>query len=504
MAKKRKPLTEKSEWTYELIDSYYKEVEKIGVDEMEFDVYPNQIEIISSEQMLDAYASIGLPVHYNHWSFGKQFIQQHNAYKKGHMGLAYELVINSDPCISYLMEENTMMMQILVMAHACIGHNYVFKNNYLFKQWTNANVIVDYLLFAKKFISDCEEKYGILAVENILDSCHALMEYGVDKYKRPPSLSINEEKLRQQEREAYLQSQVNDLWKTIPKTDKVYEDKVKKFPEEPEENILYFIEKNAPMLDSWKREIIRIVRNLSQYFYPQRLTKTLNEGAATFIHYQIMHKLREKNLINDGFMLEFFKYHTGVVRQPEFDSRSFNGLNPYAVGFAIFQDIKRVCENPTPEDKRWFPAFAGDPNWLEQVKFAIKNFKDESFIQQYLSPKVIRDFRLFSFQSDENDPMYEITNIHNDDGYMDLREILSREYCSHSFFPDIQVFSVDLRGDRSLVLHHYMDETQRPLYDEDNNVNEMLKHVKNLWEFDVHLESYNDNKRNKLNKSWNV
>ena len=162
-------------------------------------------------------------------------------------------------------------MQILVIAHACYGHNSFFKGNYLFKTWTDADSIIDYLLFAKNYINKCEEKYGFAQVEEILDSCHALMNYGVDRYKRPYPISAAEERERQKQREDYLQQQVNELWRTIPdehdKNDKV---EIPNFPSEPQENILYFLEKNSPLLEPWQREIIRIVRKIAQYFYPQK------------------------------------------------------------------------------------------------------------------------------------------------------------------------------------------------------------------------------------------
>ena len=107
---------------------------------------PNQIEIITSEQMLDAYASNGLPVGYPHWSYGKEFIRNEQAYKRGMQGLAYEIVINSDPCIAYLMEENTITTQALVIAHASYGHNSFFKGNHLFRQWTVADGIIESLM----------------------------------------------------------------------------------------------------------------------------------------------------------------------------------------------------------------------------------------------------------------------------------------------------------------------------------------------------------------------
>ena len=359
-----KILSDSSEWTFDLIQRYDREIARVAAN-YGLDTYPNQIEVISSEQMMDAYSSVGMPVGYHHWSFGKQFLSVEQSYRRGQMGLAYEIVINSNPCIAYLMEENTMMMQALVIAHAAYGHNSFFKNNYLFQTWTNADAIIDYLLFAKNYVAKCEQRYGEGAVELLLDSCHALMNYGVDRYKRPDMLSPQKERDRQQEREAYLQSLVNDLWRTLPTRETEQPTKKEaRFPAEPQENLLYFIEKNAPLLEPWEREIVRIVRKIAQYFYPQRQTQVMNEGWATFWHYTIMNTLYDEGLVNDGFMIEFLQSHTNVVAQPAYNSPYYGGINPYALGFAMMSDIRRICEHPTEEDRRWFPEISGS-DWLK-------------------------------------------------------------------------------------------------------------------------------------------
>ena len=266
-----------SEWTFELIERYEREIARVAAD-FRLDTYPNQLEVISSEQMMDAYASVGMPVGYHHWSFGKQFIATEQRYRHGMMGLAYEIVINSNPCIAYLMEENTLPMQALVIAHASFGHNSFFKGNYLFRTWTNADAIIDYLVFARDYIAECERRHGEVEVERVLDSCHALMDYGVDSCKRPAPLTAESERMKQHEREEYMQSRVNELWRTVPgaeREERRHGERV--FPEEPQENLLYFIEKNAPFLEPWKREVVRIVRKLAQYFFPQRQTQVMNE-----------------------------------------------------------------------------------------------------------------------------------------------------------------------------------------------------------------------------------
>jgi len=430
-----------------------------------------------------------MPVGYHYWSYGKQFIAVEQNYKRGHMGLAYEIVINSNPCIAYLMEENTMMMQALVMAHASYGHNSFFKNNYLFRTWTNADSIIDYMLFAKNYIAKCEERYGEEQVELLLDSCHALMNYGVDRYKRPSRLSAQQEQQRQKARAEYMQSLVNELWRTVPvKQAAEAAQQEESFPAEPQENLLYFIEKHAPLLEPWQREIVRIVRKTAQYFFPQRQTQVMNEGWATFWHYTIINKMYDEGLFNDGFMIEFMQSHTNVVFQPSFDDPRYSGINPYALGFAMMRDIRRICEQPTEEDRRWFPELA-DSDWLATLDFAMRNFKDESFIAQYLSPKLIRDLKLFSVLDDDTNEHIKISAIHDEDGYRYVRRALADQYNLGNREPNIQVHRVDRRGDRSLTMRH----TQYNRRELDDSTDEVLRHLARLWGFDVRLETVLEN-----------
>ncbi|MBE1286933.1 MAG: SpoVR family protein [Alteromonadaceae bacterium] len=479
-------LSDGPDWSFELLADYEKEIDRVAKI-YKLDTYPNQIEIITAEQMMDAYASIGMPLNYSHWSFGKKFISTEQGYRRGQMGLAYEIVINSDPCISYLMEENTITMQALVMAHACYGHNSFFKGNYLFQTWTDASSIIDYLVFAKNYVAQCEQKHGVSAVEDILDSCHALMNYGVDRYKRPAKISIADEIARQNERAEYLQSQVNDLWRTLPKSKKAEKVDEVRFPPEPQENLLYFIEKKAPLLESWQRELVRIVRKVSQYFYPQKQTQVMNEGWACFWHYHILNHLYDEGKVSDSFIMEFLHSHTSVVAQPNYNSPYYSGINPYALGFAMFMDIKRMCTDPTPEDYEFLPDIAGK-DWLETVHFAMHNFKDESFISQFLSPKVMRDFKFFAINDDVKNDYVEVSAIHNESGYRKIREKLSAQYNLSNLEPNIQVYNVDVRGDRSLTLR-YVPHNSIPLA---KSRHEVLRHLHRLWGFDVKLEQLND------------
>ena len=403
-----RPLFEGADWEFSTVQRVHDAIEKIAVEELGLDVYPNQIEVIGTEQMLDAYSSIGMPLFYKHWSFGKHFARNEAMYRAGMQGLAYEIVINSNPCISYIMEENTATMQTLVIAHAAFGHNHFFKNNYLFKQWTDANGILDYLEFARGYIAHCEERYGEAQVERLLDAAHALMSHGVHRYPRPRAADLRSEELRERERREHDERVFNDLWRTVPgketeKADPTGEERRRALLQLPQENLLYFLEKTAPRLLPWQREVLRIVRMIAQYFYPQSQTKVMNEGCATYVHYQIMQRLHAKGLLTDGNMVEFLRSHTNVVFQPDFDDPRYSGINPYALGFAMMRDIERICTEPTAEDEQWFPAIAGKGDPMAVLRDVWANYRDESFILQFLSPRLIREFGLFHVLDDANE-----------------------------------------------------------------------------------------------------
>ncbi len=478
-----------ADWDFTKVQRVHDAIQRIAVDEMGLDTYPNQIEVITAEQMLDAYSSIGLPLMYKHWSFGKRFAHDESMYRKGMRGLAYEIVINSNPGISYIMEENSMSMQALVIAHAAFGHNHFFKNNALFRQWTDADGILDYMEFAKDYIAHAEERHGHHLVERVLDAAHALMDHGVHRYPRKRGLDLRQEQARERERRDYFEKNYNDLWRTVPRSSHPRAEADSSAARRqalhlPEENILYFLEKNAPKLLPWQREILRIVRNVSQYFYPQRQTKVMNEGCATMVHYHILTRMHERGQISDGAYMEILHSHTNVVFQPGFDDPRYSGLNPYALGFGMMQDIKRICETPSDEDREWFPYMAGNGDPWGTLRDAWANYRDESFIQQFLSPTLIRKMRLFAIHDDDQEANMRVSHIHDERGYRGVRQALARSYdISHTDL-DIQITDVDLSGDRRLVLHHRVRDGIR--LDEDQAVL-VLRHVANLWGYDVRM-----------------
>ena len=488
------------EWSYDTIQRIHDAVAEVAIGELGLDIYPNQIEIITAEQMLDAYASTGMPIFYQHWSFGKHFSHHETLYRKGAMGLAYEIVINSNPCISYVMEGNSATMQTLVIAHAAFGHNHFFKNNQAFKDFTDPAGILDYLKFAKSFISDCEERYGEAAVERLLDAAHALQPNGVHRSGRRRPLDLRAEESRQRDRRAYEAEIHNELWTTIP-AGKPRQADIDDFAKRrlglPEDNVLFFLERHAPRLAPWQREVIRIVRLVGHYLFPQRLTKVMNEGCATYTHYRVMERLHETGRIGDGAYFEFLASHTNVVAQPGYDHPGYSGINPYALGFAMMRDIERIAVKPTQEDRLWAPDIAGRGEPMEVLKEIWANYRDDSFIAQYLSPRLMREFKFFSLDDNPNERELVIDAIHDERGYRKLRRELARRYDPSETDPLMHVASVDLLGDRRLVLEHRVIEGRALAA---SPARRTLQYVADLWGYDVELNEVDSATGNQLAK----
>jgi spore cortex formation protein SpoVR/YcgB (stage V sporulation) len=399
-------------------------------------------------------------------------------------------VINSSPCISYLMEENTATMQTLVIAHAAFGHNHFFKNNYLFKAWTDAEGILDYLNFAKSYVAQCEERHGLAVVGRTLDAAHALMSHGVHRYPSQKKTDLRQEEKRERERRLHEERVFNDLWRTVPSgpgktVSELSLERRRTLLGLPQENILYFLEKSAPRLQPWQRELLRIVRHIAQYFYPQRQTKVMNEGVATYVHYRVMTRLHEQGRISDGHFLEFLQSHTNVVLQPAYDDPRFSGFNPYALGFAMMQDLERIVADPDDEDRAWFPDIAGTKDVMTVLREIWANYRDESFISQFLSPRLIRQMRMFHLHDDPAETKgIKVDAIHDERGYRRIRRELSRQHDIGWMDPNIEVVDVDLAGDRRLLLHH---TALNGSLLEEADARRVLQHLANLWSYDVLL-----------------
>ncbi|TJX13943.1 SpoVR family protein [Tissierella creatinini] len=433
-------------YTIKQLEKWNDKIELLA-DKNGLDCYPQEFELCSYEDMLCYEAYVGMPSHYPHWSFGKSYEKYKNLYKYNITGLPYELVINSNPCIAYLMRDNTLLLQILTMAHV-FGHNDFFKNNRLFAMGTNARATIEmfknHANRIRKYIQD--PTIGYTRVERVLDAAHAL-RFQTSRIMGEKTVSIEEKKKRIIEK-YYAEiktSSVLDKKKDIPFPD------LNIIPLEPEEDILSFISQYA-QLDEWERDILSIVGEETKYFIPQMETKIMNEGWASYWHYRILNELD----LPQDLHLEFLNRHNQVIRP-------FLGeINPYFLGFKIFEDI----------EKRWGKDKIFEVRLLE---------RDESFIRRYLTEDLCKDLNLFEYRN--SDSKYVITEVADKEGWKSIRDSIA-SIIGINAIPCIKVVEVSSK-DHSLILEHEYDDRELNL----TYAYETLKHLSELWKNKVYLKT---------------
>ena len=415
------------------------------VKEYGLECYQQEFEIIGFNEMIGYEAYVGMPSRYPHWSFGKSYEKTKTLYSLNLTGLPYEMVINSDPCLAYLMKDNTLLLQILTMAHV-YGHNDFFKNNRLFKEGTNAKYTLEMFNLDSKIIRDYidDPSIGYSKVERILDAAHAL-RYHVGRSVGVKELSdneirknlLNEYESKRQNR-GILDSNVEI---EFPDIDKI--------PLEPVDDVLGFIIEYGN-LSEWEKTILKIVKREAQYFIPQIETKIMNEGWASYTHYNI---LKEMDLPQD-LHLEFLKRHNDVI------APAIGGLNPYYIGFKIFEDL--------------------DKKYGKEKIFEVREIdRDSSFLRRYLTKDLCEELNLFQYNHRTFDTIIE--EIADEDGWKIIRDTLS--YTSGmGGIPYVRVIDLN-KKDHTLTLENIFDG--RPL--ELSYAKETLKYIQELWGYDVKL-----------------
>ena len=447
--------------------------------------YPQEFEVCDHNEMLGYMAYTGMPSHYAHWSYGKSFEKQKTLYDYGVSGLPYEMVINTNPCLGYLMRDNTLLLQILTIAHV-YGHNDFFANNFTFTSGTDAkHALETFKNHANRVNSYIEDpSIGLEAVEQVLDDAHAL------SFQTRRNLAIR--KMSQDEirmnRWEQSQDKSDPNWEIHPKQEYTVPD-LDKVPLEPDEDLLEFIASHNPYLPEWKRDLLRIVDSEAKYFIPQMETKIMNEGWASYWHFKIMNSLQ----LDQGLHLEFLVRHNQVLRPTP------GGLNPYHLGFVIWHDIERrwnagetgreytqdspaldlatMDENDTPGRKKIFAVRESD--------------RDSSFLRRFLTVDIMRDLELFQHEKRGKERI--VTKVSDDEHWHEVKESLIKNVGTGSI-PTIKVEDADYGKNRTLHLKHYHDGRDLLL----EYAERTLKHVKNLWGREVVLETIVNGKESML------
>ncbi len=430
------------EFTIAELEKWNEQIEK-AVKEFGLNCYGQEFEICTYEEMLGYEAYIGMPCHYPHWSYGKAFERLNTFYRLKLSGLPYEMVINSNPCLAYLMRDNSLLLQILTIAHV-YGHNDFFKNNRLFGT-TRAELTIENFKNhgdrIREYLQD--PSIGYLKVERILDAAHAL-RFQINRVLGRRRLTVEEQKKRLSSE--YQQKTQRDAFGLTPE---ITPPNLNKIPLEPEEDLLWFIAEYGRM-EEWERDILRIVHNESEYFLPQIETKIMNEGWASFWHFRILQSL---NLPPD-LHLEFLKRHHQVIRPHE------HGLNPYHLGFTIFKDLER----------RYSSAKIFEAREIEN---------DRSFIRRYLTRELCEELHLFEYYASEDKVI--VTEVADKNGWEHIRDTLCANVGTGSI-PVIKVKELNFK-DRTLILEHEYDDRDLEL----TYAGETLKHLVELWSNPIEL-----------------
>jgi len=420
------------------------------IEEMVLDaglnIYPQEFEICSYEDMLGYEAYAGMPVRYPHWSFGKAYERKKTYYRYNLTGLPYEMVINANPCLAYLMKDNTLLLQILTMAHV-YGHNDFFKNNRLFKTGTRAEYTMEMFKSHARRISEYiqDPSIGYARVERVLNAAHALR---FQIYRIVGEKHLTPEEVKQKIIDDYaisIGSQHPLLQEKVEKS----EPNLNRIPLKPEEDLLLFLMGYAN-LNEWEKDILNIVRRESLYFLPHVETKIMNEGWASYWHYRILNNMD----LPQELHLEFLKRHNQVVSP--FEGR----LNPYHLGFKIFAKLEQEGQN---------------------IFTVREQERDSSFLRRYLDEELCQELNLFSFKKKGRD--YYIKEIADYEGWKEIRNALAFNVGIQSI-PVIKVVEVGANNSL-LMLEHEWDGRELQL----EYAHQTLKHLAQLWGGKVRLRT---------------
>lgn len=488
-----------SEWNKQDIHNIWEKVADVAANKYNLTWFEPQFEIVNSEGMMHAYTTNALPNLYDHWSFGKHYESYKKDYDK-HPNLANEVIINSDPAICYLWENNTLMQMVTVLAHAAVGHSSFFKNNYMYKEWTDPSSILPFCNYAKRYIKSCELTHGYKEVELFIDALHSLKTVSFDKTALPPDKSEATRKsiiLSKIEDDRLSANSLFDSLESLllDKTNQVPEDTTEKY-----DNILRVFLKHGD-LPVWKRNIIIIFMYINQYIYPHHYEKMMNEGYATFWHNILVKDLHEEDFISNGMFLEHLHFNGHVCYQSKFSSTHsgirhvnsrYSNINPYFFGSSIFNEIKRVCIEQDEESLRYCPLLKGK-NWVDAVQYAMENFRDDSFIHQFLTPRLARELKLSVVTCDRQ--LYgnyylelEIAAANAIEDFQHIKKSFSEAYSFTGHLPNIE-FMISCDADKTSAR---VIPTLYVIYHRTNGVDlkedyrkMTLKYIKNIWRSDV-------------------
>ena len=412
------------------------------------DCFPQEFEVCDHEQMLGYMAYHGMPAHYPHWSYGKAYEKLKTMYSYGVSGLPYEMVINANPSLAYLMRGNSLCLQLLTIAHV-YGHNDFFKNNFTFRDTRPELSIAHFKLRADRVRSYIEDpSIGLPKVEEVLDAAHAL---SLQCRRNTAVRKLAHEE--QQMRALQAAQPPADPYRSIHVTPSYHEPDLTRVPIEPEEDILLFIAEHQPYLAEWQRDLLHMVHQESRYFMPQIETKIMNEGWASYWHHHIMSNLE----LPEDLHLEFLVHHNQVIRPHR------GGINPYHVGFMVWHDIER--------------------RFGRAAMFEVRETdRDVSFLRRFLTEELMRELDMFEYETNEGKRV--VSRVADEEHWEAVKRTLLQNVGMGSV-PVIVIADADYHHNRILYLQHQHDGRDLQL----DYLKQVLAYTYRLWSRQVLLET---------------
>jgi len=483
---------------------------KAVAEDCGLDFFKTNFMILEFDQFNKVVANGGFPKRYNHWQFGMEY--ERYSKQLGHgFGRIYELVINNDPAIGYLVDTIVKVHQRMVMAHV-YGHVDFFKNNYMFKE-TNKNMVnkmANHAEIIKKHI----EKHGETVVEKFLDACLSLDDL-IDaesvriKRREDPindeddceeegncatcqgcssggcsnssNQNFTEKEYRIKTKHPYMEDFINtpEFLDIQKKQDQIEKKKKKMDPPSPERDVLLYILENSEKLKKWQKEILSIIRDEAYYFYPQGATKIMNEGWASYWHH---HMMAERGLAGPEGIVEYAIANAQVL------STGKTRINPYQIGFSLFEDIRERWDRgkygPEYEHEK---NFQRRKNWdtqegkgLDKIFEVRKTRNDIEFIREFMTDDFIREKMLYTYKLDPNDDWYKIANKNPEH----IRKQFLNQLTNFGQ-PIIRVHNGNFRNAKELMLEHVFDGRSLDI----GKTRKTLENVYKLWGRPIYLAS---------------
>lgn len=452
-------------WTLDELIEWDEKIREL-VDAFGLDCFEQEFEVCDHEQMLGYMAYHGMPAHYPHWSFGKSFERQKTMYDVQVSGLPYEMVINSDPSVAYLMRGNSLCLQILTMAHV-YGHNDFFKNNFTFRH-TNPTGLLSRINVHGNRVRDymADPSIGLKRVEPVLDACHALSM----QITRNPSV----QRLCREDQEQGL---IDAAQKDPTITEKQLAKQLARPLIVPGEDLLVLLRDYAPDLKDWERDLINICHEEALYFLPQIETKIINEGWASFWHHQIMSNLE----LPHGISMEFMVRHHQVIRPIPGD------INPYHLGFMTWRKIAKEALglDDADDDGGPLPLLGPDAADIREQLFQIREVdRDVSFLRRFLDEELMRELDIFEYEENPQSGDITVSKVSDEENWLIVKNTLLRQV-GMGGVPIINAIDINVKKGHQLHLLH--EQGERELDPE--NTRHTLDHMYQLWRRPIELET---------------